>query len=83
VYAVSLVDEAVSSGAAQEGLSTQPRFLNTNFSATCGSKRGFVQMLAARWPDVRYSHVFLDYYWLPDSVAWMQVRFLHSFAAQR
>ncbi|KAG5178339.1 hypothetical protein JKP88DRAFT_264719 [Tribonema minus] len=73
VFAVSLVDELAWERIVPDGgADTGPRFLNTSFATVGSRSRGFVECVLLKWPNVIFQSVYLDYYWLPDSVAWLQ-----------
>ncbi|CAM9854320.1 unnamed protein product [Discosporangium mesarthrocarpum] len=75
VSKVSIGNDAIRSGPRTRGRGGgrgEGRLLETDMSNT-GASRGFVKKIEEKWGQgASFDAVFLDHYWLPDSVIWLK-----------
>eukprot|EP00752_Nemacystus_decipiens_P018227 g16355.t1 len=67
---VRCVGKALTSDSGGEAAAS-PNFLAADITNTCSTSRGFLQQVKAKFGPEMFDRVFLDYFWMPDSVAWL------------
>eukprot|EP00903_Cladosiphon_okamuranus_P015117 g13980.t1 len=68
---VRCVGKALTSEDSGGGNLASPNFLAADITNTCSTSRGFLQQVKKKFGPVKFDRVFLDYFWMPDSVVWL------------